>query len=193
MKSDPVRTARQPVLTRRNDHDLARLTSSGCPRAWEAIVLRHRPALARYCERLVPYGGLAEDVVQDTLVVAYDALRRGDRPRHPRAWLFGIAHHRAMSALRARPRTVTLDGTLDGVAHTDDPLESREEISEAVSCVRRLPMRQRQALVHRVLEDLPYPEIAASLRVSEDGARQLVARARRALRAECTGVVASAA
>src|SRR5207247_192476 len=152
------------------------------PGAYEAIVLRYRPELTRYCERMLPGRGAADDVVQETLLIAYRALERGERPEQLRSWLYGIARHRAASARRAHRETVPLSASLDGVERPEDAVERARIVREAFSRLARLPAQQRQALLARALEGRGYRQIADTLGVSDESARQLVSRARRALR-----------
>ena len=55
-----------PVLRTQSDERLVELVRDGHDRAFEAIVVRYRRALVRYCSGIVP-GGRAEDAVQQTL------------------------------------------------------------------------------------------------------------------------------
>ena len=51
-----------------------------------------RPVL-RYLRAMVDTPAQAEDLAQETLVRAFTALARGERPERPQAWLLGIARH----------------------------------------------------------------------------------------------------
>ena len=58
----------------------------------------------------------------------------------------------------------------------------REEIADLIDRLRALPEPQRAAIVMRELEGLSHDEIAAALGISGGAARQVIYRARRALR-----------
>ncbi len=65
---------------------------------------RYQGALGRFLLQMVRERALAEDLLQETFV---EALRRPERVNDADdagAWLFGIARHRALSALRGRRR-----------------------------------------------------------------------------------------
>lgn len=66
-----------------------------------------RPELHRYCARLTGSVFDGEDVVQSTLVRAVEEADELDHVRHFRAWLFRIAHNRAIDHLRAKTRRRT--------------------------------------------------------------------------------------
>ena len=125
----------------------------------------------------------AEDCLQETFMSAlraYPRLRHGDNLR---AWLYTIAQRKATDVTRraARRRTRDLDG-LDPVAPP-----APEPIDDGVwLTVRRLPAKQRDAVVHRFVLDLAYAEIGARMGISEEAARQNVSAGLRKLRREVT-------
>src|SRR5215468_12413866 len=63
-----------------------------------------RPELHRYCARMTGSIADGEDVVQDTLARAYYALSELDELPPLRAWLFRIAHNRAIDHNRSYDR-----------------------------------------------------------------------------------------
>ena len=97
----PARLARRPVLSTQSDERLVDLVRAGSDPAFEAIVERYRRALMRYVSRLLP-PERAEDVVQQTFVKAYEAMRRDAAELNLKPWLYRIAHNGALNALRDR-------------------------------------------------------------------------------------------
>jgi DNA-directed RNA polymerase specialized sigma24 family protein len=69
-----------------------------------ALVGDLRPELHRYCARLTGSVMDGEDVVQDSLASAFVALKTLEASPSMRAWLFRIAHNRALDLLRRRGR-----------------------------------------------------------------------------------------
>src|SRR5205085_5440992 len=69
---------------------------------------------------------------------------------------------------------------------TDDAIERREMLSEALEAVAALPAQQRDAIILRELEGRSHDEIAVALGVTPGAARQQIFRARAALRAAAT-------
>ncbi len=123
----------------------------------------------------------ADDCLQETLLSALRAYPRIEHADNLRGWLFTIAHRKATDAVRQRARHRTTD--LDGVEPpgVEAPRLPDDELWAAV---RALPMKQRAAVVHRYLFDLPYREIGERMSVSEEAARQNVSAALRRLRQE---------
>src|ERR1700722_86063 len=76
-------------------------------REFLALVEQLRPDLHRYCARMVGSVIDGEDVVQDTLAKGYYELSALKEPPALRAWLFRIAHNRALDYLRRYERRMS--------------------------------------------------------------------------------------
>jgi len=125
---------------------------------------------------------MADDCFQETFLAAlraYPNLKHGDNLR---AWVLAIATRKAIDAGRARSRRATPlpDGgeVVELSSRDPDPLME----GPVWQAVRALPPRQRVALVHRVLLDRPYAELAAAMGSSVEAARANVYQALRKLR-----------
>jgi RNA polymerase sigma factor (sigma-70 family) len=171
-----------PALRTQPDRRLVALARDGNTPAQEEIVRRYRAALVRYAGSIVG-AAAAEDVVQESLTKGMAALGRADEELRLRAWLYAIVRNTGLNHLRdASPATEQLDENYDGVEQPPQALERRERVRSLVDGVRRLPHQQREALVKRELEGRSHDEIGAELGVSSGAARQLIFRAREALR-----------
>ena len=120
----------------------------------------------------------AEDCFQEAFLAAlraYPRVRDGSRLR---SWLFTIAYHKAVDAHRARARRPVAVATLpEGAGPVEDGAEP-----ELWRHVRRLPPKQRAAVVQRFVNDLPYAEIGEALGCSEEAARRNVSQGVKKLR-----------
>jgi len=136
---------------------------------FQRLVDQHAAELHRF---LVGSVGVtdADDLLQETLISALRAYPRLRDGRNLRAWLYLIAQRRVADALRRTRRRLTVPLTTQDAAAPDASAPD-EDLWDAV---RRLPARQRAAVVHRYALDLPYREIAARLGGSEASARQNV-------------------
>jgi RNA polymerase sigma factor (sigma-70 family) len=170
------------LLRTQPDSRLAKLAGEGSEAAFEEIVRRHRSGLVSFASRIASSDS-ADDVVQDSMVKAHSALLRGDRPTSPRAWLFAIVRNTALNDRRDRRVHEHLDESHDGVEQPPEAVDRRRRLRELVAALGRLPRAQRLALVQRELEGKGHDEIAAELDVSPGAVRQLIFRARSALRA----------
>jgi RNA polymerase sigma factor (sigma-70 family) len=176
-------TLSQASIMHQSDERLVALARSGSERAWAEITRRYRRQLRSYCARFVG-PSRAEDAVQQTFLQAFLALRDGqNREIALRAWLYRIAHNCSIDVLRkGSPDYDQLDLEYDGVPQPPMLFEQKEEIRGLVARMRSLPEAQRQALALRELEGRSYEEISARLGHSGSGVRQLIFRARTALR-----------
>ncbi|MEV4835353.1 RNA polymerase sigma factor [Nonomuraea sp. NPDC049486] len=131
---------------------------SGCYRA-------HGPAVRSYLRRYVPAQDV-EDLVQVVFADVWRSRERYDPSRSLAAWIFAIAHRRAVDHLRGRgPVTVPLEEAGDppgrGRSEVDD-LADRDRLSRALA---ELSHAQRQAIELAYFGDLSQREIAERLRV----------------------------
>jgi RNA polymerase sigma factor (sigma-70 family) len=173
------------LLAAQSDARLAALAAEGHDRAFEAIVERYRRPLGRYLRRLLSET-LAEDVLQATFVRAWQAMRGGPEVRDLRPWLYRIAHNQAVNALRAAG-----ERTLPEVEPAPGPevaVTQRDELRRTLDDIGELPDRQRAALVAVAVADRPHSDVAAELGLSDGALRQLLLRARTALRAAATAL-----
>lgn len=126
----------------------------------QALYHEHGGALLRYLRGITGRSETAEDLLQETFV---QAMRRVDRLRSadsPRAWLFAIARHLGLNALRRREGVPLSDNVAAAAVDEEDP--RREQVRRAMA---DLPAPQREALQLRLCHELSYAEIAEILAV----------------------------
>jgi RNA polymerase sigma factor (sigma-70 family) len=147
-----------------------------------------RPELHRYCARLMGSVIDGEDVVQDTLARVLLALPAQEEPEALRAWLFRIAHNRALDLLRSR--ALRASEPIESAAEladpaTPDPMEAvmqREAIKTAVSRFTELPPMQRSVVILKDVLGESLADIARLLDVSVDSVKAHLSRGRARLR-----------
>jgi len=148
-----------------------------------------RPQLHRYCARLMGSVIDGEDVVQDTFARAFVALDELEETAALRAWLFRIAHNRALDLLRSRAiRAAEPIEAAHEVADPESPdpvevLMRREAVETAVSRFVELPTMQRSVLILKDVLDQSLEEIAAMLDLTVNAVKAHLARGRTRLKA----------
>jgi RNA polymerase sigma-70 factor (ECF subfamily) len=148
-----------------------------------------RPALHRYCARLMGSVIEGEDVVQDTFARAFVALDELEEAAPLRAWLFRIAHNRALDLLRSRAlRAAEPIEAAHEVADPESPdpvevLMRREAVETAVSRFVELPTVQRSVVILKDVLDESLEEIAAMLDLTVNAVKAHLARGRARLKA----------
>jgi RNA polymerase sigma factor (sigma-70 family) len=149
-----------------------------------------RPVLA-YMVRRVGDPQLSADLCAETFAAALVGAGSYVPQQDSAApWLFGIARNVLASSLRAgrveAAARVRL-GMRDPLVLTDQELERVDELASSegtvLALLADLPATQRAALAARILDELPYRDVAERLACSELVARQRVSRGLSALRA----------
>ena len=157
---------------------LSRYRDEGRTADFDALVHRYERELHRYLARYTGDAALAEDVFQNTFLQVH--LKRGlyEDGRPVRPWLYSIATHQAVDALRkvGRHPTVSLDAR-GGSRGDSDPsalvdllvgadqgplaeLQGEERKQWVRHAIEKLPDALRQTLILAYFEDLKYREIA---------------------------------
>jgi RNA polymerase sigma factor (sigma-70 family) len=153
-----------------------------------ALAGAFRSELHRYCSRLMGSVIDGEDVVQDTFTRAFVALDDLGEVTQLRAWLFRIAHNRAMDLLRSRTIRAAepIEAALEVVDDANpDPVETlmrQEAVQTAVSRFTELPILQRSVVILKDVLDEPLAEIAGLLEITVDAVKGHLARGRARLR-----------
>ena len=114
----------------------------------------------------------ADDCFQETFISALRAYPRLRDASNLRSWLFTIAHRKAIDAHRARGRRAVPVEEVPEQAVGGGFLPNGEP--ELWHAVRRLPDKQRAAVLHRYVNDLAYVDIGQVMGVSEEAARRSV-------------------
>jgi len=176
------------ILRTQSDERLLALTRQGYERAFEAIVERYRRPMMRYCRRYLPEAR-AEDAVQQAFISAWSAIRDGTEVVDLRPWLYRITRNAAIDAAkRAGYDYRDLSEALRLAPAPEAELERRAVMRETLTGVAALPAGQREALLRTVVEGQSRADIAREMQISEGAVRQLVHRARMALRSAATGL-----
>jgi RNA polymerase sigma factor (sigma-70 family) len=130
-----------------------------------------------------------EDVVQDTFARAYVALDELEEDPPLRAWLFRIAHNRALDLLRSRAiRAAEPIEAAHAIVDPESPdpvevLMRREAVETAVSRFAELPTMQRSVVILKDVLDQFLEEIAAMLDLTVNAVKAHLARGRARLKA----------
>src|SRR5450432_2820403 len=111
---------------------------------FEELVKAIRPELHRYVAHMIGSAVEAEDVVQVTLVKAYDSFALLNPRSNVRGWLFRVAHNKATDHLRHHTnQELELLDEYPISAEPDQPLEEKELTAFALSVFLKLAPRQR--------------------------------------------------
>jgi RNA polymerase sigma-70 factor (ECF subfamily) len=151
----------------------------------EGLFAQHRGEIYAYLVRMLRDPELAADLTQDAFIRAFRAYGDLDDLAKARAWLYQIAHRVALDEIRRRKiiRFVPWIGESRGAAPSAERLVLDTRLSgDLERALRRIPERQRSALLLAEVHDMTGLELAAALGTSHVAARALLTRARGSLR-----------
>jgi RNA polymerase sigma-70 factor (ECF subfamily) len=161
-----------------SDEDLLTRCRKGRWEAFGALVSRYERELYGYLCRYLRDRSLAEDVFQNTFLQLYTKVKSYEPGRPVRPWLYTIATHQAIDALRrnGRHQAVSLhqlredkgDGEPDDLAcilecKDADPVEAANGAERRLAVregVDQLPEFLRQVVILGYYQGLRYQEIA---------------------------------
>jgi RNA polymerase sigma-70 factor (ECF subfamily) len=171
-------------LAERENSEGAESAKQRAERQLGAFVRELRPQLHRYCARMVGSVIDGEDVLQETLLKALEALLSGPAPDNPKAWLFRIAHNSALDHLRRRIR--------HEAAHSDEDIEmiiapvallpDPHAAAASLRTLMRLPVSQRSAVILRDVLGHSVEEAAEVMGITITAAKGDLQRGRARLR-----------
>ncbi|HWE60036.1 MAG TPA: sigma-70 family RNA polymerase sigma factor [Solirubrobacteraceae bacterium] len=172
---------RSPLLRLQSDERLISLTRRGNAAAFEVLVSRYHTRLLAFCRHLLGSREDAEDVLQEVLAAAFNAILADDRAINVRPWLYRIARNRSLNHLR-RIQAIGVDSMdihfSENGATTADKVHDREQFRLLVGDIHELPETQRTALVLREMDALSYEQIAEAMDTTVPGVKSLLVRAR---------------
>jgi len=175
-----------PPNTDEADISLLRRIAAGDREALSELYEQYQRALFRYLCQLIPERGLAEEVLQDTLVAVWRSAGSFEGRSLLRTWLFGVARRQAHNALRLRGVQVVASEELakvpDNGPGTEDQAIARAELQELARATQRLSLVHREVLALAFVNGLSYEEMSQVLEVPQGTVKSRLSNARRALR-----------
>lgn len=176
-----------------SDTELIGLTRSGQQEAFGELIQRYHGRLFNSMTHFLRNESEAEDVVQDAFVLALTKLDSFKGNSQFYTWLYRIAHNAAISKLRKKRPTVSLDQTdsddnspkFNLPSEQEQPHERLQRIERA-ECLHRamekLSDEHRSILILREMEEMDYESIAGVLQLAVGTVRSRLHRARSCLR-----------
>ena len=155
------------------DHVLVERSKNGDLSAFSELVLRHQKSLLRLAYRVVGDLELAQDVVQESFMKAFQKISAFEGRSAFKSWVFQITLNTAKNKLRGRrPDMVEIDNAsvADGSDFEGEILN--EDLRLIIKAeVKKLPFKQRTALSLRIFEDMSFAEIADVMKCPYDTAK----------------------
>lgn len=156
--------------------------------SFRILVERWERPVFIFLDRMLDSPEEAQDLGQETFLKMCREAERYQPSGRFKSWLFRIAGNLARSRLRRRKILKWIRFEPEKHDHgasarpADRDLEAREIRVMVREALRRLPERQRQAVILRQFENLDYKEIAEAMGTTVSAVETLLHRAMRALR-----------
>ena len=158
--------------------------------AFRELIQRHAGLMRAYAARIVGSVSEADDVVQNTFLIAWRQRGTVQDPRAVKAWLMRITSREAYAWVKKRPAHVPLDGfdTVQQDRHQPESAAIRNaQLAALSSALDTLTEEQRRCWLLREVAELSYSEIAEEMDTPPSTVRGLLARARASLTIQMEG------
>ncbi|MCC7250966.1 sigma-70 family RNA polymerase sigma factor [Hyphomicrobium sp.] len=137
-----------------DDRVLIERIARGDREALKDIYGRHHMRIYRFLVRMTGNEGMAEDIMNEVFLAAWQGASRYEGRSAPLTWLLSIAHNKAASRMRKRQAaTALLDAAADvaDLADTPDIVAQKEDKGRLIrQCMDALSSE------HRTIVDLVY-------------------------------------
>jgi len=161
--------------------------AAGRPGDFRVLVDRHLSGVTALARRMLRDDAEAEDVAQEAFLRLWrsgSSLEIGASGVKP--WLRRVVSNLCIDRIRSGARQVVTDEVPE---QAEDPKQLRRLESKALGervdrALKTLPERQRLALTLFHYEGMSQAEVAAEMSITDEAVESLLARARRALKAE---------
>ena len=161
----------------KSDIELVSEVRGGNRMSFSELVQRHQRTLLRLSLRFTREQALAEDIVQESFIKAFQKIHLFEGRSSFKSWLYQIALNTARNKYRDRfgdrgAESVNFDDVPIGVDPGAETEMLKSDLKKLIrSEVDRLPDRQRMALTLRIFEDLSFKEIAVIMDCPYDTAK----------------------
>jgi RNA polymerase sigma-70 factor (ECF subfamily) len=183
MKGEDSAPQRQPF---EREQDLAAALRVHDPEAWQQLFREQYQRVYNYAYLRTGNTADADDIASNVFA---EAARGIDRFRYQgapvAAWIFRIAHHETVDALKRRKRTATV--SIDEPAAADtlqarDEFASADEWRDVSAAMGKLKQEHRDVLMLRLVEGHSVTEVAVLLGKTEGAVKVMQMRALHSLR-----------
>lgn len=148
---------------------------------FDAFYRRQFPGLVALARALAGPTGVAEDLAQEAMMVAYRRWGEVSMYAQPEAWVRRVCSNLATSAFRRRQAELRALVRLG--SRRTDAIEISPGSEAFWAQVRRLPKRQAEVVALRYVLDLELTDIAGTLGIAEGTVKAHLSRARETLAA----------
>ncbi len=177
------------------DAELMLRVKDGDGASFGVLLEKHRLSVIHFLYRMVQNHAVAEELAQEVFLRVYRSRSTYEPTAKFTTWLFRIATHLALNALRdgkhekSQERLDDASGDLpvrqvsDQRPTVEASMVYQSRLEEVRRAVATLPEKQRAAVLMHKYQEMEYSQIARVLNCSESAVKSLLFRAYESLRA----------
>jgi len=177
------------------DAELMLRVKEGDGASFGLLLEKHRSPVVHFLFRMVQNHAVAEELAQEVFLRVYRSRGTYEPTAKFTTWLFRIATHLALNALRDgkhdrgqerldnESRDVPARQVSDAKPTVEQALVYEARLEEIRRAIAMLPEKQRAAVLMHKYQEMEYVQIAAVLECSESAVKSLLFRAYESLRA----------
>ncbi len=177
------------------DAELMLRVKDGDGASFGLLLQKHRSSLIHFLYRMVQDQPVAEELAQEVFLRVYRSRGSYEPTAKFTTWLFRIATHLALNALRdgknervherldAEIRDLPVRQVSDSRPTVEERMVYQARLDEVRRAIRMLPEKQRAAVLMHKYQEMDYTQIARALKCSESAVKSLLFRAYETLRA----------
>jgi RNA polymerase sigma-70 factor (ECF subfamily) len=177
------------------DAELMLRVKDGDGASFGVLLEKHRSAVVHFLYRMVQNNPVAEELAQEVFLRVYRSRATYEPTAKFTTWLFRIATHLALNALRDNKHErlqerldddssdMPVRQVSDGRPSVEQRMVYQTKLEEVRRAIGALPEKQRAAVLMHKYEEMEYSQIAKVLNCSESAVKSLLFRAYEALRA----------
>ena len=171
------------------ERDIVLRVLGGEREAYALLVDEYKGPIFNLAYRMTGSYEDASDLAQETFARAYANLKKFHTDRRFFTWLYTVSlniirnHLKKIVLFREASDKMVLGTDVnfgtdhDGAGNPEERLLETEQLAKLVTCLRKLPLDQREAVILRFYQGLPFAEMAGILEITESAVKMRVYRA----------------
>lgn len=162
------------------DEQLMKLYQNGEEEAFQQLYRRHSSKIYGFIKKRIPNEAKVSEIYQEVFIKIHKSKHRYNDSFSVLPWIFTVTKSVLIDEVRKDKKVEGQHIEYEDVISLEPQLHANSV--DADSLLSRLPSQQQKALELRYVDDKTFTEIAASLNMSENNARQIISRGIRRLR-----------
>lgn len=159
------------------------------PEIFGFLMERYQVQLSHYIRRMTQLGqDDVQDLLQEIFIKIYQKLNEYDEVLKFSSWAYRIAHNHIVDYFRkvnARPMFNSLEDyeweKIGANIHIEKDIVNRDTVEKIKICISQLPIKYKEVLILRFIEEKEYEEIMDILKKSKGSVATLIARGKKVL------------